>query len=120
MLSYSGPEVPGEALDVAVSRRGSAVVVAIAGELDLLSAIRLRPVLHDLIVGQGNLSITLDLAGLGFVDSAGLRVLIEAKRRLAARGGTLALTGLTPSIKRVLDLTRLAHVSLLPSPPGLH
>jgi anti-sigma B factor antagonist len=48
-----------------------------------------------------------DLSGVGFVDSSGLRVLIEAHQRAQADSRRLVLSGSTRPVLRLLQITGL-------------
>ena len=70
----------------------------IHGPLDVNNAQELDDRLADLIDGQGNRQLVLDLAGMTHVDSAGLHVLVGALRRLQRSGGGLVLSGATSEV----------------------
>jgi anti-sigma B factor antagonist len=83
-----------------------AVVVGVDGPLD----VRTRQELMDLILGaleRGEQRFRLDFSRTGFVDSAGLGVLVSLHKRVGDRGGSLALTGLNDEFRNLLALTRL-------------
>ncbi len=63
--------------------------------------------LASLFDGRGPLAVTLDLAGVGFVDCSGLAVLIWAHQQLSARNGRLICTGAQPVVRRIVRLTGL-------------
>ena len=62
----------------------------------------------EIIEVQGDLEVIIDLAQLQFVDSRGVRILLDAHKTLQERGGTLTLSGPRPGVHRVLELTGLA------------
>lgn len=84
-------------------------VVIVSGELDLATAPRLQDALVGLIV-RGVRAVTVDMAGLGFIDSTGLSVLIKAMTQLRDQGGSLTLRSPTTAAQRVLEVTGLARV----------
>jgi anti-anti-sigma factor len=51
--------------------------------------------------------IILDMTDVVFLDSAGLSIVLEIRRRLVERGGTLRLFGASRQIIRVLQITQL-------------
>jgi anti-anti-sigma factor len=53
---------------------------------------------------KGRRIIILDMWDVDFVDSMGLGALLDARQAVAALGGTLKLTRLSPNVKRVLDI----------------
>ena len=77
------------------------------GELDLASSPRLAARLNEVIWRQrGDVVIELDVRT---VDSTGLAVLLNALRRLDRAGRRLQVVSLQPSVRRTLELTRLAR-----------
>jgi anti-anti-sigma factor len=76
-----------------VTRQLSAVVVAVYGELDIAASTRLGAVLQDLIDGQGNLNVVVDLQCITSVDSAALGVLATAHETARGHGGHLKIDG---------------------------
>lgn len=55
--------------------------------------------------------VVLDLAGLGALDDAGVRVLTGLHHYIAGRGGRLTVIGASPSVSRALDGSPLATSS---------
>jgi anti-anti-sigma factor len=78
----------------------------IAGEVDAATAGRLEEALAPALDGTGD--VTLDLAGLEFVDSTGLRVLLAAVRVLRDHDRRLVFLSPQPAVREVLDLVGLA------------
>jgi anti-sigma B factor antagonist len=88
-----------------VDRRNGAVVVSLAGELDLYNAEEVRSALLDACAGEPELLIV-DLEQVRFIDSTALGVLIEARSKLADRSGfRLAAPGL--ETRRALEVSGL-------------
>lgn len=104
----------GAGLCAQVSRSGSSATVTLTGELDLATAGELRRRVADLVVGQSPPDVlVLDLAGLTFVDAAGISALLSAQRAVTAYGGQLVLRSpsrLVRRVVRVLDLERVLPV----------
>jgi len=92
---------------------GDRRTVAVAGDLDIHTALRLEMAL-DAIVDEGAREVEINLAETTFVDSTGLAAIMAAHRRLAQRGGSLRLVNPSPSVMRVLELSALDAV-LMPS-----
>jgi anti-sigma B factor antagonist len=88
-----------------VERRDGAVIVSLAGELDLYNAEQVRSALLDACTG-GPEVLVVDLGEVTFIDSTALGVLIEARSRLADRKGfRLAAPGL--ETRRALEVSGL-------------
>lgn len=95
-----------------VSRSGSDAVVRLAGELDPHSADALADALDGLAPGEGGAGgglerVVLDLSGIEFIDSSGLRVVLAARERLAAEGAALVLRAPSEAVHRLLEITDL-------------
>ncbi|HEY0416059.1 MAG TPA: STAS domain-containing protein [Gaiellaceae bacterium] len=73
----------------AVEEVGDAVVVRLAGELDLHNAPDVRAALADAI-GRSPARVVVDLSAVEFVDSTALGALVEAHAKLGAQGLALA------------------------------
>ena len=86
----------------------SHVTITLAGELDGYTAPRLRAAIEG--AGSDVAAITLDVAGVSFIDSTGISILVWAHKRVAEQGGELVLRGPRPDVYRVLEITRLNHV----------
>ena len=82
-------------------------MLALSGELDVVSAPELQQHLGEVLAEQHE-RVMLDLTGLTFVDSAGVSVLIKAKQTAEASGGTLVLRRPTEQLERVFALVGLA------------
>ena len=73
----------------------------LVGELDASNVESLTDVLTPVVGERGNL--TLDLAGLAFMDSTGIQVLVATARKLQGRGN-LILVSPGSLVRRILDL----------------
>ena len=96
-------------LKASVTIPGSAgaayTMVALAGEVDATNSEELHGVLEPIVSEHPRL-LLVDLSGLKFMDSTGLRMLLRANRALDREGGVLALVAPQASVARVLQLTR--------------
>ena len=52
----------------------------------------------------------IDMAGLTYISSAGLRVVLMLSKRLKAGGGRLVLCGLVPQVREVFELSGFAKI----------
>lgn len=100
----------GDRLSVSIYRHDRTVVVQVAGELDHSTAGPLRCHLDDLIEGQGNLSVAVDLTDLTFIDSTGLSVLLEALKLARQLGGDMILRRPRPPVSRVFEIVGLNEI----------
>lgn len=85
-------------------------VVAPFGSLDTNTHTILEKKIDYLIAEGGARVVTLDMAGVEYMSSMGVRVVLKTKKDLKARGGTLLMANLQPQIKRVFEI-----INALPS-----
>jgi anti-anti-sigma factor len=88
---------------------GHAARFAVSDELDLELASTLREELIECI-DSGVTAMVLDLTDCGYVDSAGISLHISVQRRLASKGGSLALTGVADGVRRTLETAGVASL----------
>jgi anti-anti-sigma factor len=103
--------------------------IAVRGEIDLDSAPKLADAIGELIQ-RGYQRVALDLGAVEFMDSTGIRVLVDMHGRLRDADGELVLQAASAPVRRVLALTGIDR--LLPlvdeadspptasGPPGSH
>ena len=94
---------PGSTLDLSVLELPPECLVAAAGELDIAGASELAGVIRGLD-GSGEL-VTLDLRALTFMDVAGLRAVLDARRIVGEHGRRMQILGPHHEAARVLELT---------------
>ena len=95
----------GPRFDVSVEHTGSTAIVRLAGELDLATAPEVSDVLRGLEPGCKR--IILDLTGLEFIDSTGLRLAVTEHDRASLDGFEFVIAGAGGAVLKVLRLTGL-------------
>ncbi len=98
------PTPPPGRLSITTEVDGQVARLALEGELDLASAGHVEECLAS-VEERAPQRIVVDLDGLAFIDSTGLRTLIQAAARARERGGELLLRPGDESIQRVFELT---------------
>jgi anti-sigma B factor antagonist len=99
-------------MELSPKRFADAVVLTPTGRIDhgrsedFKSA--LRPFLERCATGQDKL--VLDLSGVDYMSSAGLRVLMLARKQAKAQGGTLVVAGLQPVVQEIFEISRFTVV----------
>jgi anti-anti-sigma factor len=78
--------------------------VVLSGEADTTTADLLREVLTALL-NTGARLVTIEAAGLSFLDSASMRVLILAAKAMHGRHGRLVVARPQPVVARLLEIT---------------
>jgi anti-anti-sigma factor len=84
-------------------------VVRVSGEIDAGTVAALDQAL-EAATADGARHVVLDLSGVGFLDSSGLRSLVQLSHRLAPHGGVVTCTELSDPARRTLEVSGLlAH-----------
>ena len=100
---------PAPHFSIVIGRQLGTVVVTVHGELDMTRAGHLGNILADLIDGQGNLSVVVDLHDATTNEPDTLLVFTEAAERARRRGGTVLLNEPHPTLGKALQLRGLDH-----------
>jgi anti-anti-sigma factor len=82
--------------------------LTLTGELDLAHVRRFDALVAAAYVRADHCRI--DLAGVRFIDSSGIRALLRARRRASEGGVTLELANAGPAVGRVLATAGLEHL----------
>ena len=85
-------------------------VVQVTGEVDVASCGVLRDSLLRIVTDEDFRGLVVNLAGVRFMDSTGIGVLVGVWRRVAATTASLALAAPAPQVQRVLDTAGLTKV----------
>lgn len=95
-------------LDVRVVDVAPTVRVALSGRLDTITAPEFQAQVLPLVEGAS--SCIIDCSGLSYLSSAGLRTFLLVHKRLMSSGARLALDGVAPAVREVLDLTGFSGI----------
>ena len=97
------PNVP---FEISAARDPQSATVTLSGELDIATVPRVEEAIDAMLTGDVR-TLTVDLSGLSFVDSSGLRLFIVLDQRAAEQGWELRL--LRPDAQ-VLTVFRISGV----------
>ena len=104
---------------IETDQQAERLVVRPCGELDLATA----PDLEDLVIGRlaDGTPVVLDLRGLSFMDSSGVRVLVAAHARASDGGGDLTIVrpARGSAVDRILEVSGIDQALQLVDEPGL-
>jgi anti-sigma B factor antagonist len=101
------PAVPH--LDFRTTRDGSVAVIEAVGDLDLSGATVLEEELSRLAADPELGTVVLDLRGLAFLDSSGLRLVVLADMEARVAGRRFALVRGAEPVHRVFEITRMSE-----------
>lgn len=88
--------------------RDGVVVLRAEGDIDLATVGRLEHALSQ--ARHEGTRIVVDLAGCPFIDSSGLRALVDAQNATRQTGASLALVTADPNVRRVFEVSALDRV----------
>lgn len=84
------------------------LTIALGGRLDTTTAPELERELDDQC--KGITALEINMAELEYISSAGLRVLLAAKKRMDAADGALTVTNVCEEIMEVFEMTGFADI----------
>ena len=84
----------------------AAKLIEVAGRVDSTTAASLEATLLPGLTAST--AVILDLSGVVYVSSAGLRVLLKAAKLARSTGHRLLLTGLAPQVREVFEISGCA------------
>lgn len=94
-------------MTIDIKRAGPTTTLTVSGRLDTTTAPALNKAIQEDIGDTREL--ILDLAGLDYISSAGLRVLLTAQKKMQAQG-TMHLTRVCDTVMEVLEMTGFADI----------
>jgi anti-anti-sigma factor len=100
------PEVTMTNLEVDTEERSGELVIRFSGDLDLACFDEVNELLTTSL-SDGHHSVRIDLRGLQFIDSTGIRLLLVAHERAHSNGHQLRIIRGSEQVQRVFALTDL-------------
>ena len=94
-------------MEVTLNRNGSSLVAVVEGRINTATAPQLEEKLVPALDGVTDLAI--DMSGLNYISSAGLRVLLGAAQDMDGKGD-MAVHNLNESVKEVFDVTGFSNL----------
>jgi anti-sigma B factor antagonist len=95
-------------LEFETTRNGSVAVIVATGELDLSGAAVLEAEIERLAAEPDLGTVVLDMRGLEFMDSSGLRLVVLADMKAREAGRRFALVRGSETVHRVFEITRMS------------
>ena len=89
---------------------GDVVILDLKGKITLGEGDELLKDKVNSLVNQGHKKIVLNLAGVPYIDSAGLGEVVRTYTTVSRQGGSLKLLNLTKRITDLLSITKLLTV----------
>jgi len=90
-------------MNVSISTNENIVIITIEGSIDSKTAGDLQSQIMGTVAETNN--VLLDLSGVSYVSSAGLRVLLMIYRQIKSKNGKVILVGVSEEIRDVMSMT---------------
>ena len=97
-------------MTIDIKKNQEQTIIAIAGRLDTITAPVLEKTINEDVADAKKL--VLDLKGLEYISSAGLRVLLGAQKKMQ-RIGSMKVTNVCESVMEVFEMTGFADILVI-------
>ena len=97
-------------MTIEIKKKGAEALLELSGRLDTSTAPVLDKTIQEEISESANL--VLDLKGLEYISSAGLRVLLSAQKRMR-KSGSMKLTNVCEEVMEVFEMTGFADILVI-------
>ncbi|ABS55677.1 anti-sigma-factor antagonist [Methanoregula boonei 6A8] len=96
-------DLPETTFTLTVAKHDTAAILSVKGRIDATTAGEFEGAINSHI-GMGERQIILDLSGLAYISSGGLRVLLATAKKLHSNGDRFVLCGLSVEVQKVMNL----------------
>ena len=97
-------------MTIEIKKNADTTVVEIVGRLDTITAPALDKTINEDIGDTKNL--VLDVKGMEYISSAGLRVLLSAQKKMQ-KDGSMKVINVCPEVMEVLEMTGFADILVI-------
>jgi len=96
-------------MEVNIRKEEKVLVVSVTGRMDAVSAPDFDTQVEER-VDKGETSLVLDLSGLDYISSAGLRSMLTLAKKLKTKEGDLVLFGLQDVVNEVFEVSGFSTI----------
>jgi anti-sigma B factor antagonist len=97
-------------VEITTQKIDAGFLMSLKGDVDMNSSPDVRSSLGAAFKQGGAKALLIDLSGVRYMDSSGIATLVEAMQNCMKQGMRLRLVELSPSVRDVFELARLASV----------
>ena len=97
-------------MTIEIKKNQEQTVIAIVGRLDTITAPALEKTINEDI--EGTKDLILDLKGLEYISSAGLRVLLSAQKKMQ-KIGSMKVVNVCENVMEVFEMTGFADILVI-------
>jgi anti-sigma B factor antagonist len=95
-------------MEIKLRRSDTIYVIDVLGEMDLYNAFRLKEVVRKMIEKKIR-QYVINLDSVPYIDSSGIGALLQVFADIKKNGLQLRITGVKGSVRKVIELTKLAQ-----------
>ena len=95
--------------ELSEEQKGEVLIVRIRGRLDSVSSPIAEKKVFDAI-SNGHIKVVLELVGLTYISSAGMRMLLSTTKKIRTLSGKLCICNMTPNVLDVLKMSGFDHI----------
>ena len=92
-------------MQIEKTQEGDVAILKVNGQLTTITSPALETSINDVLKTEKNL--VLDFAGLDFLASSGLRVILSTQKKINAKDGTLVIRNVNKVVMNVFEMTGL-------------
>jgi anti-sigma B factor antagonist len=97
-------------MTIEIKKNATETIIEIVGRLDTITAPALDKTINEDIAGTENL--VLDVKGMEYISSAGLRVLLGAQKKMQ-KIGSMKVVHVCPAVMEVFEMTGFADILVI-------
>ena len=97
-------------MTIEIKKNATETIIEIVGRLDTITAPALDKTINEDIAGTENL--VLDVKGMEYISSSGLRVLLGAQKKMQ-KIGSMKVTGVCEEVMEVFEMTGFADILVI-------
>ena len=97
-------------MTIEIKKTAEAITIEIAGRLDTITAPALDKIINEDLGDAQNL--ILDVKGMEYISSAGLRVLLGAQKKMQ-KIGSMKVINVCPEVMEVFEMTGFADILVI-------
>ena len=97
-------------MTIEIKRNAAETIIEVAGRLDTSTAPMLDKAINEDI--EGTKDLILDLKGLDYISSAGLRVLLTAQKKMELIG-SMKVKNVSAAVMKILEMTGFADILVI-------
>jgi len=96
-------------MEITTSSKDNATTLSLNGRIDTATAPELEQAINKVIDG-GQRKVLLDFAGVTYISSGGLRVLLATAKKLKNPGDKFGICALSPEVLKILKLAGFTSI----------